>query len=306
MIARLVLAAAVLAVAGFVLAPALAELPGLLAVAGWTAPALLVLVHAVPVALCGMAWAAVAPHAPVAAMVLVRWIRDGFNEMLAVVPLAGEAAALRLLGRRGVKPAPATAGMVADLTAEVVAQILFSLIGLALWAAHASGAGVLRWGLPGVVAAAAVAGAFVAVQRGGGLRLVERLAAHLLPRRRPVAGLHAQLMALYRRPRRLAGGVGLHLLAWLAACAEAWVALRLLGHPISVAEAVMLESAVFALRSAAFMVPGALGLQEGFYAVLGPLLGVPPAVALTLSVLKRAREVIMGVPALLAWLRLGR
>ena len=42
----------------------------------------------------------------------------------------------------------------------------------------------------------------------------------------------------------LACAVGLHLLAWLAACAEGWTAFRLLGHPIGVAEAVMLESAV--------------------------------------------------------------
>jgi hypothetical protein len=85
------------------------------------------------------------------------------------------------------------------------------------------------------------------------------------------------------------------------------MALRLVGHPVSVAEAVMLESAIFALRSAAFMVPGALGLQEGGYALLGPLLGIPPAAALTVSVLKRGREVVMGVPAVtLGLLRMRR
>lgn len=298
MIGRLLLAAAVLGLCLWLLAPELGRLPPLLARAGWDTLAAMVAAHAVPVALCGLAWAAVVPRVAPGRMVVLRWLRDGFNEMLAVVPLAGEAMALRRLGRWGVKPGPAGAGMVADLTAEVAAQVLFSLIGLALWAGQAGGAGVLRWGVPGLLAAVAVAAAFVAVQRGGGLRLVERLAGHLLPGRRPALGLHLHLMALYRRPRRLAWAVALHLAAWLVACAEAWIAFRLLGQPIGVAEAVMLESAVFALRGAAFMLPGALGVQEGAYALLAPLLGVPPVVAVTVSVLKRGRELALGLPAL--------
>ena len=35
--------------------------------------------------------------------------------------------------------------------------------------------------------------------------------------------------------------------------------------------------------------------------LIGPLVGLPPATALALSLLKRARDVIIAVPALLAW-----
>lgn len=299
MIPRLVLVAVVVALAAWSMAPLLPQVPALLAQAGVGTLAAMVAAHAVPVALCGAAWWCVVPRVRLWAMMVLRWLRDGVNEMLAVVPLAGEAASLRLLARRGVKPVPAAAGMVADLTAELAAQLLFSLLGLWLWAGHAGGSGVLRWGAPGLLAALAVAGAFFAVQRGGGLVL----AARLLPRQRLALGLHRHLSALYRAPRRVGGALALHLLAWLAACVEAWLAFRLLGQPIGVAEVVMLESAVFALRSVAFMVPGAMGVQEGGYAVLAPLLGVPPALAVTVSLLKRGREVVMGVPALLVWLR---
>lgn len=299
MILRLGLVAAVLGLAGWSLAPMAPQLPGLLAQAGIGTLAAMVAAHVVPVALCGAAWACVTPRVAPLRMMALRWLRDGFNEMLAVVPLAGEVMALRCLGRWGVKPAAAGAGMVADLTAELAAQLLFTLLGLALWGGHAGGAGVVRWGLPGLLGAVAVAVAFVAVQRGGGLAL----AARLLPRQRVVAGLQRHLAALYRRPRWLGGALALHLAAWLAACAEAWLALRLLGHPVTVGQAIMLESAIFALRSVAFAVPGALGVQEGAYALLAPLLGVPPALALTLSLLKRGREVTLGVPALLAGLR---
>src|SRR5262249_4610212 len=55
------------------------------------------------------------------------------------------------------------------------------------------------------------------------------------------------------------------------------------------------------VRTAAFFVPGALGVQEASYLVLGRLLGVPPDAALALSLIGRARELIFGVPGLLAW-----
>jgi uncharacterized membrane protein YbhN (UPF0104 family) len=62
-----------------------------------------------------------------------------------------------------------------------------------------------------------------------------------------------------------------------------------------------IESLLFAIRNAAFMVPSGLGVQEGAYALLGPLFGLPPEAALALSLLKRARDVAIGVPVLLSW-----
>jgi hypothetical protein len=54
-----------------------------------------------------------------------------------------------------------------------------------------------------------------------------------------------------------------------------------------------------AIRGAAFAVPGALGVQEGGYLLLAPLAGLPPDMALVLSLAKRAREIILGPPGLL-------
>jgi glycosyltransferase 2 family protein len=63
----------------------------------------------------------------------------------------------------------------------------------------------------------------------------------------------------------------------------------------------MVESLLYALRSAAFFVPSGWGVQEGAYVVLGAVVGLSPGTALALSLAKRAREVAIGVPALLIW-----
>jgi hypothetical protein len=49
------------------------------------------------------------------------------------------------------------------------------------------------------------------------------------------------------------------------------------------------------------VVPARLGIQEGGYVVIGALFGLSPEVAIALSLLKRARELVTGVPCLIIW-----
>jgi hypothetical protein len=71
------------------------------------------------------------------------------------------------------------------------------------------------------------------------------------------------------------------------------------GHPVSWVTALLLESLGQAVRGAAFAVPGALGVQETGYVLLAPLAGLTTEVALALSLAKRVRELLLGLPGLL-------
>jgi hypothetical protein len=42
-------------------------------------------------------------------------------------------------------------------------------------------------------------------------------------------------------------------------------------------------------------------VQEWGYAMLAPLFGLPQEMGVAVSLLKRAREIVLGVPALLYW-----
>jgi uncharacterized membrane protein YbhN (UPF0104 family) len=107
--------------------------------------------------------------------------------------------------------------------------------------------------------------------------------------------------AIYRHRARVVAGIALHFAAWLVGALETWVALWFMNHPVGLADALAIESMVYALRTAAFIVPGAAGVQEGGYIVAGALFGLPPQLALGVSLLKRAREIITGVPSLVIW-----
>jgi hypothetical protein len=75
----------------------------------------------------------------------------------------------------------------------------------------------------------------------------------------------------------------------------------LIGVRIGLLPVVAIESLVCAARSAAVFIPNALGVQEAAYAVLAPLFGVGAEFGLAVSLLKRARDIALGVPILLIW-----
>jgi hypothetical protein len=93
----------------------------------------------------------------------------------------------------------------------------------------------------------------------------------------------------------------LHLACWIASTLEAWVVLRFAGASLGFATVLVIESLLYAARSIAFAVPNAVGVQEGAYILLGASFGLTPETALALSLLKRARDLTIGLPALAAW-----
>jgi uncharacterized membrane protein YbhN (UPF0104 family) len=56
-----------------------------------------------------------------------------------------------------------------------------------------------------------------------------------------------------------------------------------------------------AISSAAFFVPGGLGVQEGGFILIGGALGLDPSTCLALAGARRIRDLLMFVPGLIAW-----
>ena len=110
---------------------------------------------------------------------------------------------------------------------------------------------------------------------------------------RGVAGaalLHAGLADIYRRRSGLYVSFVLHLGCWIGSAVEIWLALRIARAPLSFGAVLVIESLLHAIRSAAFLVPQAVGVQEGAYILIGAGFGLSPEMALALSLLKRARD----------------
>jgi uncharacterized membrane protein YbhN (UPF0104 family) len=107
--------------------------------------------------------------------------------------------------------------------------------------------------------------------------------------------------AVYRRRGRVLRCAAWQLAAWAAGGAEIWVFLAFAGHRVSAADALAVEAVVQALSSAAFLVPAALGVQEGAFAAVGAAIGLSPDAALALALARRARDALVLGPALVVW-----
>jgi uncharacterized membrane protein YbhN (UPF0104 family) len=107
------------------------------------------------------------------------------------------------------------------------------------------------------------------------------------------------VLGTYRRNGPVTASFVLSLVGWIVGTGEVFLIARLLGTPVSWRDAFVLESLGQAIRGAGFAIPGALGVQEGGYLLLAPLAGLAPDAALALSLAKRARELLLGLPGLL-------
>jgi glycosyltransferase 2 family protein len=208
-----------------------------------------------------------------------------------------------MLALRGV--ALADAGTVGDLTAELLTQALFAALGLTLLHITRPHAAYQGWILAGVGAMAAQYLGFLFAQRKGLFRLIEHPFDWLTKRTRKHAEddapLHERILKIYRQGRAFALCLTLHLVAWLITGLEIWLGLWFMGQPRSVADVLILESLVYAIRSITFFIPLGAGVQEGGYVLIGGLLGINAPLALAVALLKRGRDLLIGVPALACW-----
>ena len=198
----------------------------------------------------------------------------------------------------------AAASTIVDVTMELLGQFVFIVLGLAILSALLPKTAFVAT-IVICLASAVVVGVFVALPLRG-VAILE-LSANRLARQwveaatKSAAAVQTAIHLLYGRRWRLLTGSLLHLICWIGSAIEPWLALKLMGTPLGIGPVLAIESLLCVVRSAAFAVPHAVGIQEGAYVVLGGLFGVVPEVALSLSLLKRARDMSLGLPALLAW-----
>ncbi len=275
---------------------------------GWRGLGALVVWSFLSFTLLGGAWFILLPGRraqDLGLFVAARMVRDSVGELLPFTQLGGFAAGARAAHLQGLDSRTALAATIVDVTTELIAQLGFTALGLTLLLSRLGGEHAPRpvaiAGLAGLAITAAAAAAFVAFQRRGG-PIMARLVARFAPTAAPSAvGLADAVNALYRSPWRLAAAICGHFAAWIASGAGVWLALMIAGAPIGLAQALAIESLVYAVRSVAFVAPMAAGVQEGTYALIGPLFGLPAELALAISLIKRARDLTIGLPVLAIW-----
>lgn len=239
-------------------------------------------------------------------LVAYRWICESLNGLLPVAQVGGDLARARLAMRRGVSGAEAGAVVLVDFTIGILTQLLYSFLGVALFLARGGGPAARGIAL-GLLLASVPIALFTLV---GWLNPFRRLSAFFrffLPWRSwsalagNAAALDRSLREVYRRRRDVLLSAAWRMASWILHTGETWLALLALGKTVGFQDALILESLSYAARSLAFLIPGGLGVQEGSFLLLGGPLGLTPEVSLALALVKRAREIVLGCPGVVAY-----
>jgi putative membrane protein len=273
---------------------------------GWTTLTV-ILIRAIVVVGAGISWHFLFPVGqrlrPLVAVGL-RFIREGVNVLLPVAQVGGDLVGARLATFWRMDGALAGATTIADVALQAATQALFALLGIGLLVWLGGDGALARYAGGGLAVAAVLIGAFFVIQARLGSRLLgavlRRFGAEG-PMLALVDRLWAALAAVYAAPGRIARSTLLHMAVWILGALEVYVALHAMGYPVSMAEAIVIESLAQAVRGAAFAVPGGIGVQEGGLVALCAIFGVPAGPALALSLVKRAADLALGLPALVAW-----
>lgn len=239
----------------------------------------------------------------------VATVREAVSRLLPVASVGGEIVGIRLVLLRPLSGPAVTASVVIEVLLTLVNQFLFTALGLVLLITllHSTDtSNALIIGL--VVSLPMPVGLYLLLRHGSLFTRVQRAVLRMLGDSSRLAGLlgnsaalDRELHKLFAQPGRLAQSLCWQLTGMIVGSFETWLALWLLGHPVSAWEALTLESLTLAVRHFAFFVPGGIGVQEAGLVLFGNLIGLPADLAVALSLAKRVREIGFGVPALLSW-----
>jgi len=277
--------------------------------AGWGGFGLIVGWQMALFGMLGLAWDVILPSEDLRRRLWVpvwgRMVRDCSANILPFSQVGGFIFGARAVTLHGIDWPVATASTVVDVTAEFLAELAFVAIGLGILLARAPRSELAVPVEVGLGLAVCATFGFIWLQHGAAplfSRLGKRIAGRWFGNAKErVDVVHAQFSLIYGHTMRLALGFSVHLLGWIGTGIAGWIAYRVIGVPIDFDDALAIEALLAGAAALAFLVPVNAGVQEAGYAALGAIFGVPPELSLGVSLIRRARDVAIGVPILLLW-----
>lgn len=266
----------------------------------------LCLVFFVLFALDALIWLALVPELPRTVswyrrLIRVRLVGEAFNLVVPAGGFGGEPLkAVLLKSHYGVGYRESSAGLVLARIQGLIGQFLFVLLAVIAMAAATDLPALYQTGAwIGLAVLAGMTGGFIITPK---LRLSSRLgrrfggrgwAEGLVKSLAAIEAVEDKINAFARVHRaRYAASIALAVLRWTLGTAEMWLALYLLGHPVSLAEALVLEGLLQLARSVSFFIPANLGTQDGALALAAASITGVAAAGLGAALLRRVREVI--------------
>ncbi len=279
--------------------------------AGWIL-LLIVPFHALPLYLDTLGWRSLLDRSRrpgSLALFGIAAVREAVTRLLPVANIGGELIGVRLLALRGMETTEAAASVIVEVFLTLVSLCVFVVFGVLCLISVTDQPRLIQdvtlW-LVLTVPLLIVLGVLLSNPSAFAVlgQVTQRLVGRFAPSFDIVAwtlSLNGAMRSLFAAPLRLCAAVLYQFAGLLVGALETWLVLRWINQPVSIPASIALEATTQAVRHFIFFVPAGLGAQEAALMGVAALLGIPNEAALALSLAKRMREILFGVPALLGW-----
>ncbi len=272
---------------------------------GWRGLAYVVAWQLFVFVILGIAWWIICPGVALWTVVWGRLVREGGETCLPFSEIGGLIFGSRAVMLGGVEFERAGASSIADVICEGIGLVPFLAFGLIMLVARKPGSSIaLLMGLGiALLVAGGVAGFFFRKKIAGLMRWASSKMLKKWVKDAPerTEKLQQEIDELFSQHGRVAGASLLHAICWCGGGGNVWIAYHLLGAHPSLLDAVAIEAILSGVLAIGFLVPAGIGVQELTYVGIGQLFGLPAHLSLALSLIRRARDIIIGAPALLVW-----
>ena len=231
----------------------------------------------------------------------IRMVGEAVNNTTPLATMGGEPVKAVLLKKHfSIGYREGTASLIIAKTTNLLALVVFLVAGFGFMIATealpssynlvagagliAFTAGILLFFLVQRYKISSLAGTWIARTRLG--RFLEDLLHH-------VHDMEDRLIHFYiRHRRRFLLALALALANWVIGALELYVTLWFLGHPVTFSEAWIIEAIAQLVRSGAFFIPGALGVQEGAFMIVIEAMTGRGVLGLAVAMIRRFREIV--------------
>ena len=231
----------------------------------------------------------------------VRMAGEAYNTLIPAGGIGGEPTKAEILKRRyGINLKEGGASLLIAKTVNMIALVAFLIFGFAMIQSIEV--------LPRSIKIMAGAGLALLISGTAALFLLQRFKlAGRLARRfargtsrdwllRSLNNLDdiEQIFAAFYQYRvcRFILALSLAFVNWLLGIVEIYVVMHFLGHPVDWTVAWIIEAATQMMRTAAFFIPAAIGVQEGTFLFICSLLTGNPTLGISAALIRRAREIL--------------
>ncbi len=246
----------------------------------------------------------------------VRLVGEALNTVIPAAGLGGEPIKAVLLKRRyGIGYGEGITSLILSQTIILIALVFFISVGfaLALFSKKISG----RYDIIAVVGLLVIglgSAAIFFLQHANLSSIFKKLATligfgeKIENALMHISDVENRLVDFYksRRPR-FAGAVVMAIIPWVIGVPEIYYASIFLEHPVTFAEAWIIESSVQMVRAAMPFIPAGLGAQEGVFVALLTAITGSPVLGGAIAVVRRFRDIVWiaggGVAGLAFFLR---